>query len=215
MGMSILGTIGVAAVIAGVGVSGRLTEDGSGYRDFRGLGSAPATARVTRDVREAMRALELGGWDKTKPALIVEIEHQRMLLVTEGMVSRAWWVSTSKYGIGTTPGSKKTPLGLHRIWRKSGESAKLGQPLRGGEPTDKPISEEPGRIRTYISTRALMLDGLEEANKTSRERGIWIHGTTAESRIGRPASIGCVRMRNVDVRTLFEIVEVGTLVYII
>ncbi len=59
-----------------------------------------------------------------------------------------------------------------------------------------------------------MLEGLDKSNSMSRKRGIWIHGTSAEDRIGRPASIGCVRMRNLDVISLFDSVPEGTLVYV-
>jgi L,D-transpeptidase ErfK/SrfK len=39
---------------------------------------------------------------------------------------------------------------------------------------------------------------------------IGFHGTPTRDSIGRPASHGCVRMYNEDVRELFEIVQVGT-----
>jgi lipoprotein-anchoring transpeptidase ErfK/SrfK len=39
---------------------------------------------------------------------------------------------------------------------------------------------------------------------------IGFHGTPNRNSVGRPASHGCVRMYNEDVRQLFEIVQVGT-----
>lgn len=39
---------------------------------------------------------------------------------------------------------------------------------------------------------------------------IGFHGTPSRNSIGRPASHGCVRMYNEDVRQLFEVVQVGT-----
>lgn len=178
------------------------------------MGSAPAPRDLTPGVREALEHLKEGGWDKKDPAIVVDIAHQRLLLLEDGQVSHAWRVSTSKYGVGSVPGSYKTPVGLHRIWKKTGASARLGQPLKNGEPTDAPVPEAGERKKVYISTRAMMLEGLEEGNKTSKSRGIWIHGTTAEAKIGQPASIGCVRMRNVDVVKLFDVVSEGTLVYL-
>ncbi|MCK5091314.1 MAG: L,D-transpeptidase, partial [Gammaproteobacteria bacterium] len=47
------------------------------------------------------------------------------------------------------------------------------------------------------------------------QRYIYIHGTAEEGRIGRPASQGCIRMRNADVIELFDLLDVGTLVNII
>ncbi len=179
------------------------------------MGSAPAAARVTAGVREALQALKEGGWEGRSRAIVVDIANQRLMLFGEGgKVEKSWRVSTSKYGVGSEPRSYRTPVGLHRIWQKSGASARPGQPLKGGEPIDIPVSEEAGARKVYITSRALKLEGLEERNRTSRSRGIWIHGTSAEEFIGRPASIGCVRLRNVDVIELFEMVPEGTLVYI-
>jgi L,D-transpeptidase YnhG len=42
-----------------------------------------------------------------------------------------------------------------------------------------------------------------------------IHGTTNESLIGQAVSHGCVRMRNRDIRALFEKVQVGTPVLVV
>lgn len=178
------------------------------------MGSAPALRQTTEGTRQAVVSLREAGWDGREPAVVVDIARQRLLLFEKGAVSHAWQVSTSKYGVGYVPGSYKTPVGLHRIWRKAGAAAKLGQPLKNGEPTDAPVAEEGQKKKVFISTRALMLDGLEKDNQTSKSRGIWIHGTTAEEKIGQPASIGCVRMRNVDVIQLFDFVREGTLVYI-
>ncbi|QFZ93054.2 L,D-transpeptidase [Synechococcus elongatus] len=44
------------------------------------------------------------------------------------------------------------------------------------------------------------------------KNSIGFHGTTAESLIGQAVSHGCVRMKNRDIRALFELVEEGTLV---
>lgn len=57
----------------------------------------------------------------------------------------------------------------------------------------------------------------------SRWIGIWrpgvegygIHGTNDPASIGSLASLGCIRMRNADVEELFELVGVGTPVFII
>ena len=70
-----------------------------------------------------------------------------------------------------------------------------------------------------ITSRILWLDGMEEGvNKggihDSYERYIYIHGTSDERRIGQPVSIGCVRMKNVDVIELFDEVLISDLVII-
>jgi hypothetical protein len=40
------------------------------------------------------------------------------------------------------------------------------------------------------------LHGLEDCNRHSFERFIYIHGTHQEERLGSPASFGCIRMAN-------------------
>ena len=63
-------------------------------------------------------------------------------------------------------------------------------------------------------SRILWLDGLDDHNANTRERFIYIHGTKHESKIGNPASYGCIRMRNADVVELFDLVDHDTLVTI-
>jgi len=63
-------------------------------------------------------------------------------------------------------------------------------------------------------SRILWLDGLEEDNANTRERFIYIHGTKHEDKIGRPASHGCIRMRNADVIELFDLIDEDTPVLI-
>jgi hypothetical protein len=64
-------------------------------------------------------------------------------------------------------------------------------------------------------TRVIWLDGLEAQNKNAHARGIYIHGTPEESKIGTPASYGCIRMRSKDVIQVFNAIPVGTVVSII
>jgi lipoprotein-anchoring transpeptidase ErfK/SrfK len=46
-------------------------------------------------------------------------------------------------------------------------------------------------------------------------RFIYIHGCPDEEPMGIPLSHGCIRMRNQDIMTLFEQVDVGTRVLIV
>jgi hypothetical protein len=80
---------------------------------------------------------------------------------------------------------------------------------------------EPGRLarpggrEDLVLTRILTLDGLERANANSLARFIYIHGTNQEKLIGKPASHGCVRLRNADMAALHNMVRAGTSVRII
>jgi len=46
------------------------------------------------------------------------------------------------------------------------------------------------------------------------KKGIGLHGTSDPDAIGRTASHGCVRLRNEDIEKLYDMVPVGTVVYI-
>ena len=80
------------------------------------------------------------------------------------------------------------------------------------EPTGRFGAE--GDEYDHVQTRILWLDGLDADNANTRERYIYIHGTNAESRLGTPASFGCVRMSNLDVIDLYDRVPAGIAVEI-
>ncbi len=75
-----------------------------------------------------------------------------------------------------------------------------------------------------ITSRILWLEGLEPGVNSgtdmegrvvdSYKRYIYIHGTNHEGEIGKPASLGCIRMTNSDVITLFDVLQEGDLVWI-
>ncbi len=134
------------------------------------------------------------------------------LLDEEGTVVRTYVVSTSQFGLGFEEGSQKTPTGRFRIGEKIGDGAALGTIFVSREPTGQFGQENDPEDR--VQTRILWLEGLDAENANSRERYIYIHGTNAESKLGFPASHGCVRMGNEDVVDLFGRVEVGTPVVI-
>jgi hypothetical protein len=64
-------------------------------------------------------------------------------------------------------------------------------------------------------TRILWLSGKESHKLNTVRRCVYIHGTPAEHKIGRPASYGCIRMTSSDIVDLYERVGVGTDVKII
>ncbi|MDD4980796.1 MAG: L,D-transpeptidase [Candidatus Omnitrophica bacterium] len=130
---------------------------------------------------------------------------------------KSYSISTSKYGIGNKVGSNKTPLGLHQIVSKIGKNALSGTIFKRRRNTGKIARSRNGG--DFITTRILRLAGLEKGiNKgkgiDSFERGIYIHGTPEENLIGRPASHGCIRMKNRDIIELFDLVKRSTIVKI-
>lgn len=123
-------------------------------------------------------------------------------------------VSTSRFGLGSEEGSNRTPLGRFRVAEKIGDGAREGTVFKGRKPVGvlgEDIANEEG---DFVVSRILWLDGEEEGNANTKERYIYIHGTNHEELLGRPASIGCVRMGNADVVELFGRVPEGTRVWI-
>ena len=56
--------------------------------------------------------------------------------------------------------------------------------------------------------------GLEKRNANAFDRMIYIHGTPEESRLGTPASFGCIRMRSRDIAELYDTVGRGAQVIV-
>ena len=101
-----------------------------------------------------------------------------------------------------------------QVAAKIGGTAPVGSVFRGQRRTGEILRPNaPGR--DPIVTRILQLRGLEARNARAYGRGIYIHGTSEERRIGRPASYGCIRMRSRDVVRLFDSVPVGARVEIV
>lgn len=148
----------------------------------------------------------------TSPTIRVSVRDQRLDLVEGEAVVASYPVSTSRFGLGSEEGSRKTPLGRFRIGEKIGAGAPVGTIFRGRVPLAP--NEPPPETEDHVLTRILWLDGLEPQNANTRERFIYIHGTQHEDRIGQPDSHGCIRMKATDLLALFERVSTGAEVLI-
>jgi len=144
--------------------------------------------------------------------LRVSIARQTMDILHDGVVQKSYPVSTSQFGLGTEPGSLKTPLGRFAVAEKIGQDAPSGMVFKARQPTGEIACE--GGDEDLILTRILWLEGLDDANANTRDRYIYIHGTNQEAKIGTPASHGCVRMRNSDIIELYGKIPEGTVVEI-
>lgn len=125
---------------------------------------------------------------------------------------RQWPCSTSKFGIGFTEGSNKTPLGHFKVEEKHGADAPLGTIFKARKPVGQWQGEKVED--DLVLTRILRLGGLEQRNANTFDRYVYIHGTNDEARIGQLASHGCVRLRNQDMVDLYDLVPEGTEVWI-
>ena len=135
------------------------------------------------------------------------------LLDDAGECIRCYAISTSKFGLGSEPGSYRTPTGCFRIAEKIGDGAEAGEIFISRERTGQCGQE--GDPKDHVQTRILWLDGLDPANANTHDRYIYIHGTNAESQLGTPASDGCVRMNNLDIIDLYDRIPAGSAVEIV
>lgn len=161
-------------------------------------------------------AASLAEEDATPPPvqIVISVADQKMALLHDGGVVKKYPVSTSKFGLGDRLGSYKTPLGRLRVCDKIGEGLVLGAVIKHRNATGE-ILPVNAAGRDPIVTRILWLEGLEATNDNARSRGIYIHGTVEESKVGDPVSYGCIRMKSRDVADLFAAAPVGTPVEIV
>ncbi|MDD4202441.1 MAG: L,D-transpeptidase [Candidatus Omnitrophica bacterium] len=149
----------------------------------------------------------------------VSIAKQKLFLYQDKALIKEYPVSTSKFGIGNKYGSNKTPLGLHIISNKIGRSARSRAIFKRRINTKK-IARVSKTGQDLITSRILRLQGVEKGKNKGKgidsfKRCIYIHGTPEEKLIGKPASHGCIRMKNKDIIALFQRVTRGVTVNIV
>ncbi len=168
------------------------------------------SGRVAAALLGFIFAAGLSSCSSTKPTreIRVSVADQKMALYENGEPVRVYGVSTSKFGIGDSPSSNRTPVGKMRIARKIGQGLPPGMVFKSRRPTGEVLRPNaPGR--DPIVSRILWLQGTESKTRNAYGRYIYIHGTPEEYNIGRPASYGCIRMRSMDVIDLFNHVPEG------
>jgi lipoprotein-anchoring transpeptidase ErfK/SrfK len=111
---------------------------------------------------------------------------------------------------------------LHKIRAKIGKICPENTVFVGRRPTGElyhPSLRAQFPNRDWILTRILWLSGLEPGknrfgNVDTMRRYVYIHGCPDDDKMGIPSSHGCIKMRNSDVISLFDLVEIGTRVNI-
>jgi lipoprotein-anchoring transpeptidase ErfK/SrfK len=152
----------------------------------------------------------------------ISIAEQRLTLFDGDEGLRAYSVSTSRFGVGERRNSFKTPQGRHVIRAMLGAGEPVGAVFVGRRPTGEVYSIELAEKfpeRDWILTRILWLSGTEPGRNRlgdvdTMRRFVYIHGAPDSAVMGRPGSIGCIRMSNLDVIELFDSVRPGTVVNI-
>ncbi|MDQ6954158.1 MAG: L,D-transpeptidase [Mariprofundaceae bacterium] len=134
-------------------------------------------------------------------------------------VWRSYPISTARKGAGNFEGSLQTPLGKHYISHKIGDHEPIMTVFRARQSVGIYQEGADDPHKDWILSRILWLSGTQTGfNKRghvdTHARYIYIHGTHEEECIGRPASHGCIRMRNDDVIYLFKQSKLGESVII-
>ena len=162
----------------------------------------------------ALRAEQSPTVTPPTPEVLISVADQKLALLYDGGLVGRYRISTSRFGIGDSFYSYKTPEGRLRVCDKIGNSLPPGTVIRKRSATGEVLPvNAPGR--DPIVTRILWLEGLEAQNHNARSRAIYIHGTPQEQTLGEPKSWGCIRMSSNDVMALFDKVPVGTTVTIL
>lgn len=133
---------------------------------------------------------------------------------------RRYPVSTARNGPGQAKGSYCTPLGRHIVRAKIGAGQPENTVFVARRPTGERYTPELAAQfpdRDWILTRILWLSGCEVGHNRlgdvdTMRRYIYIHGSPDSVHMGRPGSIGCIRMHNPEIIDLFDRVVPGTLV---
>jgi lipoprotein-anchoring transpeptidase ErfK/SrfK len=139
--------------------------------------------------------------------IVIDIKKQEL-----SFQGKTYSVSTAKNGPGEKNGSFCTPRGKHIVRAKIG----AGQPVNAVFVRRRPTGElwtpelhakHPGR--DWMLTRLLWLSGCQPGfnrlgDVDTMRRYIYIHGSPDTAEMGKPGSIGCIRMRNRDIVELFD-----------
>jgi lipoprotein-anchoring transpeptidase ErfK/SrfK len=158
------------------------------------------------------------------PSVEISIARQCLTLIDDaGGALRRYDVSTARNGAGERKGSYCTPRGTHVIRAKIGEGQPVNTVFVRRRPTGEIYTPALGQQfpeRDWILTRILWLSGCERGfnrlgEVDTMQRFIYIHGSPDGVDMGKPGSIGCIRMRNADLLELFDFVAPGAPVRIL
>ncbi len=153
----------------------------------------------------------------------ISIHKQQLYLLNDDeKVIKRYRISSAKNGTGQQNGSFCTPLGKHIIRAKIGSGQPTNTVFVRRRPTGEIYTPDLGARypnRDWILTRILWLSGCEPGfnrfgSVDTMRRYIYIHGSPDSVEMGKPGSIGCIRISNDNLLELFDSVPASTTVNI-
>jgi lipoprotein-anchoring transpeptidase ErfK/SrfK len=124
------------------------------------------------------------------PFIIVNKQTNEVAFIKDSEVKKIYKAATGKT-------DDLTPEGMFTVTVKAINPYYRKLNISGGSP------------KNPLGTRWIGFDALNTNGRT-----YWIHGTNNPHSIGYYASLGCIRLRNEDVEELYELVPIGTKIFI-
>lgn len=155
--------------------------------------------------------------------LLVDVAQQQLFLMSSAdVVLQTWPIATGLAGVGESEGSGCTPRGWHRIRAAIGAGEDARAVFRGRRPTGEiwsPELSEQFPERDWILGRILWLCGEEVGfnrggQVDTQRRYIYLHAVPDSKPMGVPASQGCINLQPAAMLAVFDLVAVGTRVFI-
>lgn len=146
-------------------------------------------------------------------SLVIDVAEQKARLYEGPRLMEVFNVSTAKNGLGDVPDSGCTPAGELRVSEKFGAGAPLHAIFKDRVQTGVWDGRE--TEANPILTRILWLEGAEPSNSHTKERYIYLHGTSHEGKLGTPNSEGCIVFAPRDIVRVFDALEVGDKVVVV
>jgi hypothetical protein len=153
--------------------------------------------------------------------IIASVKHQTINHFQYGKRVKAYVMSSSKRPPSCVEGSLGTPCGLHEVCEKIGGEEALGTVFEGRVSIGLRYweCEREKREKNLITTRILRLRGLQPGINSgggvdTYDRYVYVHGTNHEDKLGVPSSSGCLQLGNKEVLELFDLVPIGTHLYV-
>lgn len=179
--------------------------------------SEQESASVEAQYAHSIERLNRFGFAPSTVGLIVSAEERTMYIVYKASDSSTRIIGSCKITIGSGPlGSnindeanptKGTPLGMLRLMMPSGKKSVSLEELRKrdnypvGMSKNDPAAKIKPRGHSYLSSRWLRAQGLEQTNDQSDARSIMWHGSAVMDTVGAESkefSSGCVIQSNAD-----------------